>query len=174
MNSYRPSFNRSLNLFWVSHSCSYFIPLVWIWRIHHLVSPSTIFSPWSSSRILNRIFPFTEIKEGSPTPDELEGLSDKISDKWKKLGRRLQFDKAQITEHDKNNDKLSEKAYDLLMTWKERDASDATYRVLHKALSDVKRKDLAQEFCCQWKRYYHFLCIIELLPPDIEKLNETC
>ena len=39
------------------------------------------------------------------------------------------------------------------MAWKERDASDATYRVLHKALSDVKRKDLAQEFCCQWKRY---------------------
>ena len=39
----------------------------------------------SPSRILNRIFPFTEIKEGSPTADELEGLSEKISDKWKKL-----------------------------------------------------------------------------------------
>ena len=35
------------------------------------------------------------------------------------------------------------------MAWKGRDASAATYRVLHKALSDVKRKDLAQEFCCQ-------------------------
>ena len=108
----------------------------------------------SPSRILNRIFPFTEIKEGSPTPDELEGLSEKISDKWKKIGRRLQFDQAQITEHDKSNDKLSEKAYNLLMAWKERDASDATYRVLHKALCDVKRKDLALEFCCQLKRYF--------------------
>ena len=103
----------------------------------------------SPSRILNRIFPFTEIKEGSPTPDELEGLSEKISDKWKNLGRRLQFDKAQIKEHDNYSDKLSEKAYDLLMCWKERDASAATYRVLHKALSDVERSDLAQEFCCQ-------------------------
>ena len=104
----------------------------------------------SPSRILNRNFSFhRNQEEGSPTPDELEGLSEKISDKWKKLGRRLQFDKAQITEHDENNDKLSEKAYNLLMAWKERDASDATYRVLHKALSDVKRKDLAQEFCCQ-------------------------
>ena len=103
----------------------------------------------SPSRILNRIFPFTEIKEGSPTPDELEGLSEKISDKWKKLGRRLQFDQAKITEHDKSNDKLSEKAYNLLMAWKGRDASAATYRVLHKALSDVERSDLAQEFCCQ-------------------------
>ena len=24
------------------------------------------------------------------------------------------------------------------------------------------------------KVFYYFLCIIELLPPDIEKLNETC
>ena len=91
----------------------------------------------------------TEIKDGSPTPDELEGLSEKISDKWKKLGRRLQFDDAQIAEHDTNNVALSEKAYNLLMAWKGRDASAATYRVLHKALSNVKRKDLAQEFCCQ-------------------------
>ena len=95
------------------------------------------------------VFLFTEIKDGSPSPDELEGLSEKISDKWKKLGRRLQFDKAQITEHDNYNDKLSEKAYDLLMSWKERDASAATYRVLYKALSHVGRTDLAQEFCCQ-------------------------
>ena len=112
------------------------------------------FSPWSPSRILNRIFPFTEIKDGTPTQDELEGLSRKISDKWKKLGRRLQFDEAQITDHDKKDNELSEKAYYLLMAWKSRDASNATYRVLHKALSDVERRDLAQEVCCQWKRYY--------------------
>ena len=95
------------------------------------------------------VFLFSEIKDDSPTSDELESLSDKISDKWKKLGRRLKFNEAQITEHDKNNDKLSEKAYKLLLAWKERDASAATYRVLHKALSDVERKDLAQMFCCQ-------------------------
>ena len=95
------------------------------------------------------VFLFTEIKDGSPSPDELEGLSEEINDKWKKLGRRLHFGEAQITEHDKNNDKLSEKAYKLLLAWKERDASAATYRVLHKALSEVKRNDLAQEFCCQ-------------------------
>ena len=64
-------------------------------------------------------------------------MSGKISDKWKNLGRRLQFDEAQITEHDKNNDKLSEKAYKLLIAWKRRDASDATYRVLHEALSVI-------------------------------------
>ena len=49
---------------------------------------------------------------------------------------------------------ISEKAYKLLLAWKERDASAATYSVLHKALSDVERKDLAQKFCCQWKSYF--------------------
>ena len=95
------------------------------------------------------VFLFTEIKDDNPTPDELESLSEKIGEKWKKLGRRLKFDEAQITEHDKNNDALCEKAYKLLLAWKGRDASAATYRVLHKALSDIERKDLAQEFCCQ-------------------------
>lgn len=95
------------------------------------------------------VFLFTEIKDGSPSPDELEGLSEKISKKWKKLGRRLQFDKAQIEEHDNCSDTLSEKAYNLLISWKEREASAATYSVLHEALSDVGRTDLAQQFCCQ-------------------------
>ena len=101
------------------------------------------------AQYLDRFSFHRKIKDDSPTPDELESLSNKISDKWKKLGRRLKFDEAQITEHDKNNDALSEKAYKLLLAWKERDASAATYRVLHKALSDIERKDLAEEFCCQ-------------------------
>ena len=100
------------------------------------------------------VFPFTGIKGGIPTQDELEGLSRKIGHKWKKLGRRLKFDEAQITEHDKKDDELSEKAYYLLMAWKCRDASNATYSVLYKALSGVERRDLAEEFCCQRKRYY--------------------
>ena len=100
------------------------------------------------------VFPFTVIKGGIPTQDELEGLSRKIGLKWNRLGRRLQFDDAQITEHDKKDDQLSEKAYYLLMAWKCRDASAATYSVLYKALADVERRDLAQEFCCQRKRYY--------------------
>ena len=121
-------------------TCACLIPSVWRWR------------DWSLS--ISIVFLFAEIKRGSPTSDELEGLSERISDKWKRLGRKLKFRKAQITEHDKSNETLYEKAYNLLTSWKERDGSDATYRVLHKALSDVERRDLAQEFCCQWKRYF--------------------
>ena len=108
----------------VSPPCACLIPSVWRWR--------------ERSLSISIVFLFAEIKGGSPTLNELLRLSGRISNKWKDLGRWLNFDEAQITEHDRNNDKLSEKAYDLLMAWKERDASDATYRVLHKALSDVK------------------------------------
>ena len=50
------------------------------------------------------------------------------------LGRRLQFEEPQLTEFDKDNEAWSEKALAMLMTWKERDGSDATYQVLHDAL----------------------------------------
>ena len=90
------------------------------------------------------------MKKGIPTDDELEDLSEKIPDHWKKLGRRLTFDKAELEAFDKDNDKIADKAYALLMAWKQRDGSAATYRDLNKALCHirVKRRDLAQQFCC--------------------------
>ena len=104
-------------------------------------------------RVVFFLFSFSifagDVKKGIPTDDELEDLSENIPDHWIKLGRRLAFNK-ELQEFDKGHDKLAEKAYAMLMAWKEREGSDATYRVLNKALGDirVKRKDLAQRFCC--------------------------
>ena len=91
------------------------------------------------------------MKKGFPTDEELEDLSENIPDHWIKLGRRLGFNK-ELQEFDKGHDKLAEKAYAMLIAWKEREGSSATYRVLNKALCDirVKRRDLAQRFCCNW------------------------
>ena len=49
----------------------------------------------------------------------------------------------------KENEKWADKAFAMLMRWKERDGSDALYQVLHDALchESVHRKDLAEEFC---------------------------
>ena len=90
------------------------------------------------------------MKKGIPTDEELEDLSNNIPGHWKKLGRRLTFDKAELEAFDKDNDKITDKAYAMLMVWKQREGSAATYRVLKKALCDirVKRRDLAQQFCC--------------------------
>ena len=88
-----------------------------------------------------------DVKKGIPTDDELEEMSRKIPNPdWKRLGRRLSFEKAELQEFDQGH----EKAYDMLMAWKQREGSAATYRVLNKALCDirVKRRDLARQFCC--------------------------
>ena len=89
------------------------------------------------------------VKKGNPTEDELEDLSEKVSEKWKKLGRRLNFGEAKLLEFGRNEE-LAEKAYTMLMAWKRRYASDATYSVLNEALrhKHVGRSDLAEEFCC--------------------------
>ena len=89
------------------------------------------------------------VKEGSPTDDVLERLSTKISDDWRKLGRRLSFHEAQLQELDNSREQISEKAYAMLLAWKQRDGSGATYIILNQALCDdlVNRRDLAQEFC---------------------------
>ena len=88
--------------------------------------------------------------EGSPTEEVLEDLSKKISNDWRTLGRRLTFHEAELEEFDKGHGKMSEKAYAMLLSWKQRGGTDATYSVLNQALCDtrVKRKDLAQDFCC--------------------------
>ena len=89
------------------------------------------------------------VKEGSPTDDVLERLSTKISNDWRTLGRRLSFYEAQLQEFDKGHEQISEKAYAMLLAWKQRDGSGATYIILNQALCDdlVNRRDLAQEFC---------------------------
>ena len=89
--------------------------------------------------------------EGSPTDIALENLSKKISNDWRTLGRRLNFSEAELKEFDNSHEQISEKAYAMLLAWKQRDGSAATYSVLNQALCDplVERKDLAQEFCCR-------------------------
>ena len=85
--------------------------------------------------------------EGSPTDDVLEQLSTRVSDDWRTLGRRLSFHEAELQEFNNCRERLSEKAYAMLLAWKQRSGLDATYSVLNNALCDVRRRDLAQEFC---------------------------
>ena len=94
-------------------------------------------------------FPFViAVKAGNPSNKEYEGLSRKLSDKWKKLGRQLKFERPELTAYDKQNDQLDEKAYNMLMDWKLREGRDATYEVLYRALCDeaVACKGLAEHF----------------------------
>ena len=90
------------------------------------------------------------VREGSPENSDLERLANHIIKEWKKLGRRLlESDEALLDAVDMDNDKCSERAYQMLLKWKEAKGSDATFRVLHDALCHdlVSRRDLAEKFC---------------------------
>ena len=89
------------------------------------------------------------VKEGIPSDYDLELLSVKV-EKWKKLGRRLKLEDAELTALHQENEELSEKAFAMLKKWRQKNASDATYRCLYDALCHVlvNRKDLAEKFCC--------------------------
>ena len=90
------------------------------------------------------------VKEGTPSDDELEDLSQRIAEAWKPLGRRLKIDEPKLTAFHKENEEYPEKAYKMLLHWKERDSAAATYLVLYNALCHklVQKKKLAEELCC--------------------------
>lgn len=91
------------------------------------------------------------VKIGVPTNEELETISEKIAEGWKSLGRRLKIEEPKLTAFHKQNEEYTEKAYKMLLHWKSRDGSNATYLVLDDALCHpkVNKKDLAQEICRQ-------------------------
>ena len=93
------------------------------------------------------------VKPGVPSNEDLEWLSLKL-DKWKTFGRRLQIEEERFKVFDKENDAFPEKIYKMLLHWKERDGSAATYTVLNEALRHplVSRKELAELLCCQQLR----------------------
>ena len=90
------------------------------------------------------------VKQGVPSDDDLEWLSSEL-EQWKRVGRRLKIKEPRLTAFDNGNKDFSEKTYKMLLHWKGRDSSAATYTVLHDALCHplVNRTDLAEQICCQ-------------------------
>ena len=78
--------------------------------------------------------------------DELESLSVRLGTTWKSLARKLLVSVVEIEAFDEANVRLRDKAYRMLMRWKAREGSHATYQVLHYALSHelVGRRDFAR------------------------------
>lgn len=101
--------------------------------------------------ILNKLRALViSVKEGIPSDDDLEELADMLADNWEKVGRRLGFDQAKIIAYHKENEKLSEKAFNMLLDWKQSKGSDGTYQDLYDALCHklVKCKLIAEKICC--------------------------
>ena len=80
----------------------------------------------------------------------MQYLARELAGKWKILGRRLGFNEAVIDDLDQANEELAEKAYKMLIAWKQKVGSEATYKVLYDTLRHelVECKDLAEQYCC--------------------------
>ena len=86
------------------------------------------------------------VKQGVPSDKDLEWLSQKVEN-WKTLGRRLKIEKVKLMMIDDENTEFIEKIYKMLLHWKERNGSTATYTILHDALCHplVNHTDLAEQ-----------------------------
>lgn len=90
------------------------------------------------------------MKAGIPSNDVLESLSTQLGDNWKKLGRRLSFTDAELSAFRTGNYGMAEEARRMLVRWKQKEGSEATYQVLYDALTHefVSCRLLAETFCC--------------------------
>ena len=90
------------------------------------------------------------VKQGVPSDEELEWLSHQLEN-WEKLGRRLKIEEATLTAFYDDYKKKRQRIYKMLLHWKQKNGSAATYTVLRDALCHefVNRTDLAEKLCCQ-------------------------
>ena len=88
--------------------------------------------------------------ESCPTEKELHSLSKDIVNDWKSLGRELEIENKLIMKIQKdhiNYDDIDEKAFAMLMKWKETAGNLATFHVLGKALKSTGLVSTAQKHC---------------------------
>lgn len=77
-------------------------------------------------------------------------MSKEVITHWKNVGRYLEIGENNINIIDENHFDIQEKAYVMLLTWKECKGQHATKEVLIKALEDCELKrvaEIVQEYC---------------------------
>ena len=72
-------------------------------------------------------------------------LNEDIGASWRKLGRYLLKRECTLNNIDADFNGVGEKAYQLLLKWKEESGSGATPQVLFEAMLQIKRRDVAKK-----------------------------
>eukprot|EP00112_Aurelia_sp_Birch-Aquarium-sp1_P018624 Seg4461.4 transcript_id=Seg4461.4/GoldUCD/mRNA.D3Y31 product="putative protein y4fB" protein_id=Seg4461.4/GoldUCD/D3Y31 len=85
-----------------------------------------------------------------PGEKDLQALAKDIITDWKSLGRELEINHKEIMKIHKDNinyDDIEEKAFAMLVKWKESKAENATYGTLKAALINMELVSTAQKHC---------------------------
>ncbi|XP_071844102.1 uncharacterized protein [Apostichopus japonicus] len=86
-----------------------------------------------------------QTKDSDVSEESLQDLSAKIGKFWRDVGRNLEVSEEQLCNIEQmSNPTLKEKNYQMLLVWKMKMASAATYDVLGEALRKAERVDLQQ------------------------------
>ena len=88
------------------------------------------------------------MKPGIPEDNELHHLANDVCLFWKKLGRELGVEESKLSqlELDYQQDAY-ERAFQMLLHWKQTRHDQATYPILFNALTVVGRNDLGKAYC---------------------------
>ena len=92
------------------------------------------------------------VKEGVVTDDKLHDLARDVIGFWKNLGRELRIPEQRLVEIDIDYESqgVAEKAYQMLLFWRDRYYPSTTFHCIYNVLCDQRlcRRDLALKHCC--------------------------
>ena len=96
-----------------------------------------------------------------PSDSELLDLSCEICSIWTNIGTRLGLPRytLNIITGTPSHDTTQKKAFEMLITWRQRQTTPSCVAELVDALKKEGREDLAQN-CCKWQVRYSCFCVI--------------
>ncbi|XP_071832094.1 uncharacterized protein [Apostichopus japonicus] len=93
-----------------------------------------------------------QTEDSDVSEKSLQDLSEKVGKCWMDVGRKLQLTEEQLENlEQKSYTTLEEKIYQMLLVWKRKRASAATYVVLADALGNARRVDLQEYLLKKYK-----------------------
>lgn len=96
------------------------------------------------------IFEAKKLKQGCVSYEDLQNISSKVQRKRKRVGRALGLDDDNLDViEEEYRDNISEQSHQILLKWKRKRGTEATYHALARALCDrtVMMKHVLDGYC---------------------------
>lgn len=96
------------------------------------------------------IFEAKNLKQGCVSEGDLQNISLKVQRKRKRVGRALGLDDDNLDViEEEHRDDISKQSYQILLRWKQKSGTEATYHALARALCDhtVMMKHVLDGYC---------------------------